>query len=158
MWYRVGRHLSAALAIVAQMNQFEPQRELQLSFPNYKDLERYGIGHFCMIPKPLTRQIYFSTSWRKFNLFFKHYRRISDSPFVAFGSHTRRYKRYEVCKKNTVICRCADDSSAAGSAASPAPWSQQGKKATIDGSTILSHNNDTLNDNFHLRDQSGSRA
>jgi hypothetical protein len=51
MWYRVGRHLSATLAIVAQMNQFEPQRELQVSFPNYKDMERHDIGHFLHDPK-----------------------------------------------------------------------------------------------------------
>jgi hypothetical protein len=50
MWSRVGRHLSGTLAMIAQMNLFESERELLLSFPNYKDMETYGIGHFLHDP------------------------------------------------------------------------------------------------------------
>ena len=51
MWYRVGRHLSGTLAMIKQMNDFEPQRELIVSFPNYKDLEKHDIGYFLHDPQ-----------------------------------------------------------------------------------------------------------
>ena len=52
MWDRVGRHLSGALAMIQQMNDFlmEPEKELQLSFPNYSDLKEHGLGHFLNDP------------------------------------------------------------------------------------------------------------
>jgi hypothetical protein len=51
MWYRIGRHLSGTLSMISQMNLFEPERELSLSFPGYKDLEAHGVGHFLHDPK-----------------------------------------------------------------------------------------------------------
>lgn len=51
MWYRVGRHLSGTLAMISQMNQFEPERELLVTFPNYKDMETHDIGYFLHDPK-----------------------------------------------------------------------------------------------------------
>ena len=52
MWERVGRHLSGALAMIRQMNDFlmEPEKELLLSFPNYSDLKEHGLGHFLNDP------------------------------------------------------------------------------------------------------------
>lgn len=52
MWDRVGRHLSGALAMIRQMNDFlmEPEKELRLSFPNYSDLKEHGLGHFLNDP------------------------------------------------------------------------------------------------------------
>jgi hypothetical protein len=51
MWHRVGRHLSGTLAMISQMNLFEPERELLLSFPGYGEMEALGIGHFLHDPK-----------------------------------------------------------------------------------------------------------
>ncbi len=51
MWYRVGRHLSGTRAMIEQMNQFEPQRELLVTFPGYKDLEEHDVGYFLHDPK-----------------------------------------------------------------------------------------------------------
>lgn len=50
MWHRVGRHLSGTLAMIRQMNQFEPDKELLVSFPGYNDLKTNDLGPFFHDP------------------------------------------------------------------------------------------------------------
>ena len=53
MWDRVGRHLSGALEMINQMNDFltdEPEKELLVEFPRHPDLKEKGLGAFLHDP------------------------------------------------------------------------------------------------------------
>lgn len=51
MKYRVGRHLSSVSELVRQMNDFFPEKELLLSWPEYNDLMEKGIGAYLHDPE-----------------------------------------------------------------------------------------------------------
>lgn len=50
MDYRVGRHLSSTLELVKQMAAFFPEKEIQVTFPTYKDVMEKGSGYFLHDP------------------------------------------------------------------------------------------------------------
>ncbi|HDK27717.1 MAG TPA: deacylase [Candidatus Atribacteria bacterium] len=51
MWYRVGRHLSATMELIKQMGSFYPDKEIEVDFPLFKDLEKNGIMHYLHNPE-----------------------------------------------------------------------------------------------------------
>jgi hypothetical protein len=50
MKYRVGRHLSSILELVRQMNDFYPEKEIILSWPDFNDLMENDVGHYYHDP------------------------------------------------------------------------------------------------------------
>lgn len=47
---RVGRHLSSTLEVIKQMASFFPEKEIQVTFPSYKDVMEKGSGFFLHDP------------------------------------------------------------------------------------------------------------
>lgn len=50
MKYRVGRHLSSISELVRQMNDFFPEKEIQMTWPEYEDVMENGIGYYLHDP------------------------------------------------------------------------------------------------------------
>jgi len=50
LWYRCGRHLSGALEVINQMNQFYPEKEVIVEWPTYEDLKEHDCGYFFHDP------------------------------------------------------------------------------------------------------------
>lgn len=50
MKYRVGRHLSSILELIRQMNDFYPEKEIIVSWPEFNDLMENGVGHYYHDP------------------------------------------------------------------------------------------------------------
>ncbi len=50
LWYRCGRHLSGALEVIDQMNQFYPEKEVIVEWPTYEDLKEHDCGYFFHDP------------------------------------------------------------------------------------------------------------
>lgn len=50
MDYRVGKHLSATMELIKQMNAFFPEKELLISWPLYQDLMDNGSGYYLHDP------------------------------------------------------------------------------------------------------------
>ncbi len=50
MKYRVGRHLSSIAELVRQMNDFFPEKEIQLTWPEFDGLMSNDIGHYLHDP------------------------------------------------------------------------------------------------------------
>lgn len=50
LWYRCGRHLSGALEVINQMNQFCPEKEVIVEWPTYEDLKEHDCGYFFHDP------------------------------------------------------------------------------------------------------------
>ncbi len=59
LWYRCGRHLSGALEVIGQMNQFMPEKELVVSWPGYEELKEKGIGAFLHDPSKADKALVF---------------------------------------------------------------------------------------------------
>ncbi|EFC90645.1 succinylglutamate desuccinylase/aspartoacylase [Dethiosulfovibrio peptidovorans DSM 11002] len=50
MKYRVGRHLSSIAELIRQMNDFFPEKEIQLQWPEFDGLMENGIGYYLHDP------------------------------------------------------------------------------------------------------------
>lgn len=50
LWYRCGRHLSGALAVIDQMNQFFPEKEVLVEWPTFQELKDHDCGYFFHDP------------------------------------------------------------------------------------------------------------
>ena len=50
LWYRCGRHLSGALEVINQMNQFFPEKEVLVEWPTYEQLKEKDCGAFFHDP------------------------------------------------------------------------------------------------------------
>jgi len=50
MKYRVGRHLSSILELVKQMSDFYPEKAMAVSWPDFNDLMKHGVGYYYHDP------------------------------------------------------------------------------------------------------------